>query len=98
MKLLVRDLPMMDRIGKNSNPFFMVFKDGIKFKQKLYQSEVQSKKLSSVFRTFSFGIEGERSLDKPMLIEVWHRNALMKNEFIGIMRVWHCNLITHKLD
>jgi hypothetical protein len=98
MKILLRDLPIMDRITKNTNPFFQVFKDGIKFKQKLYQSEIQSKKLSCTFRTFSFGIEGERSLEKPMLIEVWHRNALLKNEFVGIIRTDIYDLRSGKVD
>jgi hypothetical protein len=87
MKLLVRDLPIMNRIEKKTDPYYQVFKDGVKFKQQLYQSEVLKNKTSGVFRTYSFGIEGERSLEKPMLIEFWNKNAITKNQFIGIVRV-----------
>ncbi|KAL0485297.1 hypothetical protein AKO1_011703 [Acrasis kona] len=98
MKIMVRDLPIMNRLTKNTNSYFQVFKDGVKFKQKLYQSEILSDKISGNFNTFSFGIEGERSLDKPMLIEVWHRNTLMKSEFIGIMRTDLYDLRSGKVD
>jgi len=62
------------------DPYFIVFRDGVEFQQKLYQSEVQQNcKGTAVFRIFTFGLGSSRSLDNPMKIEFWH-----KKQFIGI--------------
>ncbi|KAF0976129.1 hypothetical protein FDP41_004804 [Naegleria fowleri] len=87
LKLQIRDCPALDRFSSSSsNPYFIVYKDGVKFKQRLYTSEVKKKTLNGTYRVFSFGLEGERSLEKPMLIEWWHFNEIGRNEFIGIVR------------
>jgi hypothetical protein len=84
----------MNKELKSTDPYFIVFgfvlifiliccRDGVEFQQKLYQSEVQeNSKGIAVYRIFTFGISGTRSLDKPLKIEFWH-----KNQFIGIFTV-----------
>ncbi|EFC39309.1 predicted protein [Naegleria gruberi] len=86
LRLQIRDAPILDRFSSSCSPYFIVYKDGVKFKQRLYTSEIKKKSPNSTYRVFSFGLEGERSLDKSMLIEWWHFNEFGKNEFIGIVR------------
>jgi hypothetical protein len=86
LKLMVKDLPIMDKSTKEANPYFLVFKDGITFQERLYQSEVIQDTRFATYRTFSFGLANQKSLDKPMMIEFWHHNEHKKPQFIGIMR------------
>jgi hypothetical protein len=64
LKISCRDLPNMELLSKSVYPYFTVFKDGVKFKEKLYRSETLNNTIDPVFRVFSFGLEGERSLSK----------------------------------
>jgi len=72
--------------GKAANPYFIVFKDGVSFTERLYQSEVYFNARYASFRAFSFGLANQKSIDKPMMLEFWHFNESKKPQFIGIMR------------
>ncbi|KAL9653641.1 hypothetical protein ABK040_009118 [Willaertia magna] len=86
MRLQIRNAPEIDKLFLKVNPYFVVFKDGAKFKERLYTSEIIKNTKNATYRVFSFGLEGERSLEKPMLIEWWSHNPLGRNHFLGIVR------------
>ncbi|KAG2381398.1 hypothetical protein C9374_006387 [Naegleria lovaniensis] len=97
LKLQIRDCPAMDRFSSSSsNPYFIVYKDGVKFKQRLYTSEVKKKTLNSTYRVFSFDIRDGK-------IEFRIINPDTPNAFRGTMhvlkyeeRIWMLEDVTQK--
>jgi hypothetical protein len=79
LRFQITDLKAMGK-DLTIDPYFIVFRDGIEFQQKLYQSEVQLNcSGGAIFRIFTFGLAGEKSLEKPFKIEFW-----TGKKFIGI--------------
>jgi len=66
LRLQITDLKAMGK-DLTIDPYFIVFRDGIEFQQKLYQSEVQLNcGGGAIFRIFTFGLAGEKKFGKTI--------------------------------
>lgn len=70
-------------MNENANPYFIVYRDGEAFQQKLYQSEVQNNcRGKAIYRIFTFGFSRVKSMKRDLKIEFWDGET-----FIGIFKV-----------